>query len=137
MTFPCTLAPAAPGWVGAVAYRWAKGEARRRQRFAGPPAGDGDEDPDWLYEIKTHTSPLTMSDVRAYQQARAWLLAFLSDKQREAFTLWLDGQDYAQMAERLGISVGTARKRVHDAKEALRAALGDDLDDFVPRQRGW
>jgi len=121
-------------WVGAVAYRRAIDEARRQKRIVQPPAA-GADDPDWLQEIKTHTSPLSMSDERAYQEALSWLLDFLSAKQREALTLWLEGQDYTQMAEHLGVAPGTARKRVHDAKEALREALGDRLDDFVPHQR--
>jgi RNA polymerase sigma factor (sigma-70 family) len=78
-----------------------------------------------------------MSDRQAYRHSLRHLLGLLSEKQAAALRLQLQGLPYAEIGRRLGVSEWTARKRVHDAREALRAALGDGLDDLVPRQRGW
>lgn len=53
-------------------------------------------------------------------------LSALDDERRAVFELReIEGLDYAEIAERLAIPVGTVRSRLHRARLALQAALRD------------
>ena len=53
-------------------------------------------------------------------------LARLTPEQREAFVMkHVDGRSYEEMAELLGVGTDALKMRVHRARDALRAAMGD------------
>jgi RNA polymerase sigma-70 factor (ECF subfamily) len=53
-------------------------------------------------------------------------LADLPSEQRAAFQLYVEtGLDYRGIASRLSLPVGTVRSRLHRARQALQAALGE------------
>ena len=97
----------------AQSFRTQRREARRRERGAAqggwwaaggdPPRNDG---------------PARLG--RAELDAE---LARLPASAREAFELRMAGYAYAEIAERLGVPVGTAKSRVFDARRALRRAF--------------
>jgi RNA polymerase sigma-70 factor (ECF subfamily) len=51
----------------------------------------------------------------------------------EAF--YLDGRDTAEVAQQLGVPLGTAKRRLHDARAKLRELLADDPPPPTPPQR--
>ena len=53
-------------------------------------------------------------------------LARLTPEQREAFVMkHVEGRSYEEMAELLGVGTDALKMRVHRARDALRAAMGD------------
>ncbi len=106
---------AAHAWIlrvtASAAAMWSRGERRRRAREriavadAAQAAADG---------------PDQSRDVELLQQA----LDALPESQRLPVVLHhLGGQDYETIAQTLGISAGTARVRVHRARDTLRDHL--------------
>ncbi|MEF2279944.1 sigma-70 family RNA polymerase sigma factor [Deinococcus sp. YIM 134068] len=69
------------------------------------------------------------SPVRAGEQADlrdrlAWAMGQLPPDQREAVSLReLSGLDYAEIAEVMGVEVGTVKSRIHRGRAALRGLL--------------
>ncbi|MCU0867314.1 MAG: RNA polymerase sigma factor [Planctomycetes bacterium] len=60
-------------------------------------------------------------------------LARLPAEQRTAFELYVQtGLDYRGIADRLELPIGTVRSRLHRAREALQAALGDVAEGQEP-----
>lgn len=73
--------------------------------------------------------PAPHNPVRAGEQADlrerlAWAMRQLPPEQRDAVTLReLSGLEYAEIAEVLGVEVGTVKSRLHRGRAALRALL--------------
>ncbi len=126
-------------WVGAVAYNKAIDEGRHRRRHVGLGSTLGTSgEPRWAAKLPKLRPEFTMSDQVAFEEGRKAALSLLPPKQASALRLHLDGLAGPEIARRLRISEAAARKRIHDAKRSLRAALGDAADGFLPRQdRGW
>jgi RNA polymerase sigma-70 factor (ECF subfamily) len=76
-------------------------------------------------EAATDPSPEdTAVDAEDRTRARA-AMAELSDAQREALELaFYDGLTHVQIAERLGIALGTVKTRIRDGLIRLRATMG-------------
>lgn len=126
------------GWVGTVAHNKAVDEARRRGRHdALSGSSETGREAQWQKRLRVLRSPFTTTDVAALKVATEAALDLLPEKQAAALRLHLDGLTGPEIARRLDISEAAAKKRVHDAKENLRLALGDDLDALLPRQRDW
>lgn len=55
------------------------------------------------------------------------LLCLLSEEERRAFTLhYLDGFRYREIAQGLGLPVGTVQSRCHTARKKLKKALAEE-----------
>jgi RNA polymerase sigma factor (sigma-70 family) len=112
--------PDARPWLLGIATNLIRGyrrtEVRRWRAMARTVAAVGEElDPDRV------TARLTAEAARGKLAAA---LAHLSADQRDALLLhaWAE-LDYAQIAEALGVPVGTVRSRLHRARAMLRDAL--------------
>jgi RNA polymerase sigma-70 factor (ECF subfamily) len=72
---------------------------------------------------ETADGPVETAELGAALEAA---LARLTPEQREAFLLkHVEGRSYQEMSELLGVGVDALKMRVHRARDALRAMLGD------------
>jgi RNA polymerase sigma-70 factor (ECF subfamily) len=98
------------------------GRQRGRRSAAEPPAADGRGDADagplvWA----DPTRGLERADLRRQIDAA---LARLPEPQRQTFVLHVDADlSYREVAEALGISIGTVMSRLYYARQKLRAIL--------------
>jgi DNA-directed RNA polymerase specialized sigma24 family protein len=60
-------------------------------------------------------------------------IAVLPEGQRHAVELWLDGFQYADIAQVLRVSVDAVKSRLRDAKRQLRANIDDGISDQANR----
>lgn len=126
-------------WVGAVAHNWAIDEVRRQGRQVELQAETGSwprGEPRWMARLRESAPPRSPTDQVAYQHAFQAALDLLPPKLASTMRLAARDLPYRDIARRLRISEGAARKRLHDAKELLRDVLGDDVDWLVSRQYG-
>ena len=120
-TFDSTAGPFRP-WALRIAHWRVLNELRRRRRH--PTAHGGDEDPPLLQLPDREAGP----EEHAWQDERAQAiqaaLATLSPKQRQAVALAFMGDlTHAQVADTLGVPLGTAKTRIRDGLVRLRAVL--------------
>ena len=101
---------------------------QRRRRDAwqqGPPPGNGFARPAFLAEPAGRD--LEQADLRRLLHEA---LATLPEAQRRTFVLHVDGElSYREVAEVLGISIGTVMSRLFYARQKLRAALTGRLQE--------
>jgi RNA polymerase sigma-70 factor (ECF subfamily) len=104
--------PWVDGWVLRVTANLAIDVARRRRVALEPPA------------------PIETEDAVATRLAMVAALSHLPRRQREAISLYyLAGMAEAEVANVLGISPGTLKSHLHRGLVALRARLGDGLEE--------
>ena len=98
------------------------GRQRRRRTAAEPPAGDGrTESAAGMLVWDEPTLGLERADLRRLIDAG---LARLPEPQRQTFVLHVDAElSYREVAEALGISIGTVMSRLYYARQKLRAYL--------------
>ncbi len=73
------------------------------------------------------TRPLDLAEIRASLDGA---IEGLEPPHRDVFRLWAcEELDYATIADRLGIPIGTVRSRLHRAREAIRRGLARDLGE--------
>ena len=114
-------------WVIAIARNRAIDATRRRAARPVDPRADV-----WTTEQTPDTADLVANADEASRVAGA--MAELPDAQREALSLaYFDGLSHSEVAERLGIPVGTAKGRIRLALDRLRVlapdyALGKESD---------
>lgn len=76
---------------------------------------------------------LLAEDALVLRLAITAALRTLPRRQREAVALhYLGDLTDAQVAEALGVSVGTVKTHIHRGLEALRSELGPELEEVVP-----
>lgn len=72
-------------------------------------------------------NPLHHAFAHEFGERLAAAVQLLPREQREPFELLQHGElDYASIAQRLAVPIGTVRSRLHRARRALHSALGDD-----------
>jgi RNA polymerase sigma-70 factor (ECF subfamily) len=106
------------GWAVMIAHRRAVDRVRseqswrdRQRRHAAIPAGAPDEPPDAV---------ITSLDRDRARQ----LLTRLGDAQRQVLELaYFDGLTHVEIAERLGVALGTAKTRIRDGLIRLRSLM--------------
>lgn len=116
-----------PGWLRRITV----GRCGRILRRPGPERGwsemtdflpSSDPDPAVLSEQKDTASLMNRS------------MGALSKPERETLLLFLGGRSHKQIAEFLGVPVGTVKRRIHDAKDRLQKAMCGSLGHAISSQ---
>ncbi len=106
---------------------WLKAGARRERPLAGGPEAEAAQ---LAARATPAPDPQRVVAGRLAVSALSEAVAGLSPAYREAFTLFhVEGLPYQEMRAVTGVRVNALKVRVHRAREQLRRALGDWLDD--------
>lgn len=125
-------------WLYRIAFNGAISLKRKKRPTVSLDAADGDSgyephDPSDL--VRTgHALERTEEDRQLYAA-----IAQMTPEHREVLTMKdLDGLRYEEMAELLGVPIGTIRSRLHRARLELRHLLApvEDDDEAIDRGRG-
>lgn len=122
------------GWLGSIAVFTARTflrDRRSRRRFLGFFA------PEELPEVPFSAAPIECSLAlsRTYQ-----LLATLAPDERIAFALrFIDGMSLGEVAEMMGVSIGTVKRRLTSGQQRFVHAAGRDplLKEFLQSSERW
>ncbi len=108
-------------------YRIVRNAALNQRRNEG--RHKGDIPLEWVREGDKSPDPLQQTELEDLRR-RLWSrLGEISPEQREVFVLYhFQGLKYRQIAQALGIPVGTVMSRLHTARMQLRSALGLEDD---------
>jgi len=80
-----------------------------------------------LEELSPREEPyLSMEEIEVVRIATTEVLARLPAKQRVAYILWLEGTSYEEIADIVGVPIGTVGTYIHRTNEKLRRELGGD-----------
>lgn len=74
--------------------------------------------------VSTAEPSYSTYDIDFLKVAASEVLVRLPPKQRVAFSLWIEGRSYKEIADILDIPIGTVGTYVHRAKKKLRQELG-------------
>jgi RNA polymerase sigma-70 factor (ECF subfamily) len=109
-------------WAFAIGRRLFIDGIRKRREISVP-------NYDWAEVEATSASGEQEAEARDLERVVRRVLLGLPESQRTAYELVKqDGLSLSQAAEVLGITVGALKLRTHRAYEALRAAVGRELD---------
>jgi RNA polymerase sigma-70 factor (ECF subfamily) len=111
-------------WAGTVMMHLRENERRREKKYSTTSLDE------FMESGKLYAAQVTQPNQEAGLQLRdlTRLLARLPAEQREALLLiGLDGLNYEEAADALGIPVGTVRSRLSRGREALRAMSEGEL----------
>lgn len=100
---------------------------RQRKRDARVPQAPADYQPDRFGPsgLPPADAEIARADLREKIDAA---LALLPDTQRQTFVLHVDGElSYREVAETLGISIGTVMSRLFYARQKLKSILADQI----------
>ena len=122
------------GWLGSIAIFTTRGfirDRRSRRRFL------GFFSPDDLPDVPAITTPAEVSQAlaRTYQ-----LLGSLPAEERIAFALrFMDGMGLAEVAEMMGVSIGTVKRRLARAQARFSNAAKRDpiLKEHFSKDERW
>lgn len=108
-------------WVATIAHRRAVDRVRSEQAHR-------DRDRAEMFTAPPHVSgPDELTVDHDAQQRAASALDMLSAPQREALELaYYGGLTHVEVADRLGIALGTAKTRIRDGLLRLRAVMGEE-----------
>ncbi|SFR83351.1 RNA polymerase sigma-70 factor, ECF subfamily [Marinobacter daqiaonensis] len=130
-----------PGaWLNRVLYRRFIDVTRKRGRQADRPASSlmsEEAGADFLDSlVDSAAGPARHLGDEQLQQAVAGALDSLSPDQRTLLLLHdVDGWRQEDIAEVLGIAVGTVKSRLHRCRASLRSNMAKELEPFVPGER--
>ena len=114
-------------WLLRVVSNAALDVGRQRRREARVPQAPPDDPPDRFgpADLPPADAALTRADLRRAIDAA---LARLPDGQRQTFVLHVDGGlSYREVADALGISIGTVMSRLFYARQKLKGLLADQV----------
>lgn len=118
-------APTGEAWLVRTLFNLFIGQCRRlRAREKGA------RDPALSMEAREAAPAPAYDAITSEQFSEA--LGTLKPKIRETFELRAAGLKYEEIADRLGIPVGTVKKRLHDARKRLREYLQTFLTPGAP-----
>lgn len=107
-------------WILTLVHRRAVDVVRREDRRRAQPLDDA--------PVASGESTDETAAVRAQRRAVQAALVQLSPDQREALELaYYGGLSQSELAERLGVPLGTVKSRMFTALSRLRDLLGDDI----------
>ncbi|MEP6859947.1 MAG: sigma-70 family RNA polymerase sigma factor [Deltaproteobacteria bacterium] len=125
--------PHGPARLGTFVLRIARNRCIDRARSAHVRASRDASDPDRLVVVAGAVAQLVRAD--DHETVRAAVLE-LPDDQRTAIVLQLWGElEYGEIAEIVGVPIGTVRSRLARAKETLRARLAAMVTDDAVEPR--
>lgn len=114
-------------WLLRVVCNAALDLGRQRKRDARTPQAPRDDSPDRFgpAELPPADADLTRADLRRAIDAA---LARLPESQRQTFVLHVEGGlSYREVADALGISIGTVMSRLFYARQKLKTLLADHV----------
>ena len=119
-------------WLLGIARHVALDARRRRKRDRRFVSDGPDDEGEIDAAVERLIDPAPHPDERAASTQRARLIASamqgLSEQQREAMILFhVEGQDYKQVAQLLGVPMGTVATWLARGRRALADALGDTV----------
>ncbi len=126
-------------WIHRIAVNLALSGHRRRRVRAAPPPANRREAPRGLHpaDESVEADPAAPLERAERQRIVAAALDELSPEHRAVVVLKdFDGRSYEEIAETLGIPVGTVRSRLHRARCELRDRLRPLVDEPRPAQQG-
>lgn len=121
-------------WLAGIARNVCRDRLRGRSRVEQPAIHDGVGP---LLAAAASVDPATVVEHRDGAQAVHAAVAALPRGQRDAVTaFYLEGLSQAEVAQALGTTLGAVKTRLHKARAALRARLGDErlesmMDDLT------
>jgi len=140
-------------WLYRIALNLCRSELRRLkhrrtiplyQSYSYPLSEDGDRETYELHETipdSTIPSPDDVIEKMEREEALKAAVELLPDKQREVLVMRVYCQlEYAEIAQRLGCSIGTVKSRIHYGINALKMKLkeAEELDDTIsPPPSSW
>jgi RNA polymerase sigma-70 factor (ECF subfamily) len=117
-------------WLGRIAINAAMDTQRARKRRPAGPYPEL-EDEDWQPLAPGVAEPESIAVANERTRWLAAALARISPDQRAAIVLFdVEGYDYGEIAEIMGVSLGTVKSRIHRGRLALRGLLEGRLDLF-------
>lgn len=117
-------------WMARIAVNAAMdvGRARKRRPTVAYPEL---EDETWQPSADEHSDPEWLAVAGERGAVLAAALAAIGHDQRSAIVLYdVEGYDYGEIAELMGVSVGTVKSRIHRGRLALRDLLADRRELF-------
>ena len=117
-------------WLGRIAVNAAMDIQRSRRRRPASPYPEL-EDESWQPPALESEEPEARTIEVERSRALASALDALPFEQRNCIVLFdVDGYDYAEIAEIMGVSVGTVKSRIHRGRLALRTLLAPVMELF-------
>ncbi len=115
-------------WLNRVLYRHFIDQLRRKGRQGDRPMSDlveADNQADWLDSLDAeHTGPMDLLELERLGPELDRVIAMLEPDQRTLLLLHdVDGWRQDEIAEILGIPLGTVKSRLHRVRAALRKKL--------------
>jgi RNA polymerase sigma-70 factor (ECF subfamily) len=118
------------GWLGRIAVNAAMDMQRARRRRPSQPYPEFEDD-SWQPPAGDKAEPETRAITAEQTRVLGKAMAQLPAEQRTCIVLFdVQGYDYAEIAEIMGISLGTVKSRIHRGRFALRQKLERDLELF-------
>ena len=115
-------------WLLRIVSNAALDMGRQRQRDARVPQAPAGDSPDRYgpADLPAPDTELARADLRRKIEAA---LVRLPESQRQTFVLHVDGGlSYRQVAEAMGISIGTVMSRLFYARQKLKSLLADQVE---------
>ena len=110
-------------WLGRIAVNAAMDLQRTRRRRPAQPYPEL-EDENWQPPSDPTEEPETVTIAAERSRVLAAALGRLPFEQRNCIVLYdVEGYDYGEIAQTMGVSVGTVKSRIHRGRMALRRAL--------------
>jgi len=120
-------------WMGRIVTNLCIDRIRRPKTVSGgldeDVLGEPAEDPRLARAAPRASSPVRAAELAEFAPALHSALGELSEKHRSVFLLHAqDGLRYREIADELGISIGTVMSRLHYAREKLQEMLAPHLE---------
>jgi RNA polymerase sigma-70 factor, ECF subfamily len=117
-------------WLTRIAINAATDVLRERKRKPADPYPEWEDDA-WQPPSGEQDDPEREAIRRARGKVLTEALSGINDDQRTAIVLFdVEGYDYQEIADIMGVSLGTVKSRIHRGRLALRLSLGDRMELF-------
>lgn len=107
-------------WTFTIMYNTFVNDYRRKKRRQTM----FDDTPD-SHTLTTVTDPCDAADIHYYVNDINKKITSIKEEQRKPFEMYLDGYKYQEIAEIMGISIGTVKSRIYFLRQKLMVLLED------------